>query len=165
MEKNKPTTDQRTTAANELVQARNQGLHGMRAPHRLEHVATVEEVFYINDSAATFLDASLASLSAMERNTVWIMGCWSDDMSEGHVQDLMRERVTAVVLFGHEGDAPSTPDGTIYLADNVRMAVFLARELARAGESVLFSPACPSGNGFANYEERGAEFKRTVREL
>jgi len=81
------------------------------------------------------------------------------------VQDLMRERVRAVVLFGHEGDAPSLPGGIIYLADNVRMAVFLARELARAGEAVLFSPACPSGNGFANYEERGAEFKRTVKEL
>lgn len=165
MEKHKPTTDQRTSAASDLVQARNQGLQGMRAPHRLEHVATVEEVFYINDSAATFLDAALASLSTMERRTVWIMGCWSDDMSEGHVQDLMRERVSAVVLFGHEGDAPSLQGATIYLADNVRMAVFLARELARAGEAVLFSPACPSGNGFANYEERGAEFKRTVKEL
>lgn len=165
MEKQKPTTDQRTSAANELVQARNQGLQGMRAPHRLEHVATVEEVFYINDSASTFLDAALTSLSTMDRSTVWIMGCWSDDMSEGHVQDLMRERVSAVVLFGHEGDAPSFPGGTIYLADNVRMAVFLARELARAGEAVLFSPACPSGNGFANYEERGTEFKRTAKEL
>jgi UDP-N-acetylmuramoylalanine--D-glutamate ligase len=53
----------------------------------------------------------------------------------------------------------------VFLADDVRMAVFLARELAKAGELVLFSPACPSGNGFANYEERGAEYRRAVRDL
>ena len=99
MEENKPTTDRRTSAASDLVQARNQGLQGMRAPHRLEHVATVEEVFYINDSASTFLDAALAALSTMERSTVWIMGCWSDDMSEGHAQDLMRERAADVVAL------------------------------------------------------------------
>jgi UDP-N-acetylmuramoylalanine--D-glutamate ligase len=53
----------------------------------------------------------------------------------------------------------------VYFAEELRTAVFLARELAKPGEAVLFSPACPSGNGFANYEERGVEFKRAVKDL
>jgi UDP-N-acetylmuramoylalanine--D-glutamate ligase len=87
-------------------------------------------------------------------------------MAEGHVQDLLAERVSALVLFGVQPDHVKEADhDKVFVADNVRMAVFLARELARAGDVVLFSPACPSGNGFANYEERGAEFKRAVRDL
>ena len=70
------------------------------APHRLEPVATIDEVIYINDSKATFLDATLETLAQMDRHTVWIVGAWSDDMAEGHVQDLRKDRVAAVVLFG-----------------------------------------------------------------
>ena len=51
------------------------------------------------------------------------------------------------------------------VTDELRTAVFLANELVAPDGTVLFSPACPSGNGFANYEERGAEFKRAVRDL
>ncbi|MBK6368794.1 MAG: hypothetical protein IPF64_02935 [Flavobacteriales bacterium] len=53
----------------------------------------------------------------------------------------------------------------LYVTDELRTAVFLANELVAPDGTVLFSPACPSGNGFANYEERGAEFKRAVRDL
>ena len=132
----------------------------------MEAVGVKEDLLYINDSRATFLDATLESLSTVERNLVWIVGAWGDDMSEGAVQQLLRERVIAVVLFGPlmEGAEDSLP-AHIYRTEDLRTAVFMARELASAGDAVLFSPACPSGNGFANYEERGAEFKRAVRDL
>src|SRR5690606_31385772 len=120
---------------------------------------------YINDSRATFLDAALASLGQMERPVVWIAGAWSDDMSEGHVVELMHERVRAVVLFGPLMDVVPPQGVELIQANELRTAVFVARELAQAGDVVLFSPACPSGNGFANYEERGAEFKRAVHDL
>lgn len=152
-------------AGGQLIEARRQALHAW-GPHRLEAVAVVEDVLYVNDSRATFLDATLESLATMERNLVWIVGAWGDDMSEGAVQELLRERVIAVVLFGPlmEGAEDSLP-AHIYRTEDLRTAVFMARELATAGDAVLFSPACPSGNGFANYEERGAEFKRAVRDL
>jgi UDP-N-acetylmuramoylalanine--D-glutamate ligase len=148
----------------QLLEARRAAL-GARAPHSLEPVSTVDGVDYINDSRATFLDAALASLGQMERPVVWIAGAWSDDMSEGHVVELMHERVRAVVLFGPLMDVVPPQGVELIQANELRTAVFVARELAQAGDVVLFSPACPSGNGFANYEERGAEFKRAVHDL
>lgn len=133
-------------------------------PHRLEPVATVNDVLYINDSRATFLDAALESFASLDRRIVWICGAWSDELAKGHLQELLAERVSSVVLFGIQTETIKDQH-RVFAADSLRMAVFLARELAEAGDVVLFSPACPSGNGFANYEERGAEFKRAVRDL
>lgn len=132
----------------------------------MEAVGSVADVLYVNDSRATFLDATLESLGVLDRRTVWIVGTWSTEMGEAPVQELLKERVTNVVLYGAmiDGAVDSLPEH-IYRTDDLRTAVFMARELAVAGDVVLFSPACPSGNGFANYEERGAEFKRAVRDL
>ena len=151
----------------QLLEARKATtLAGSSAPHQMEVVATVNEVLYINDSRSTFLDATLSSLGSLDRKAVWIAGAWSDDLADGYAQELLAERVSAIVLFGVTADEQGFTDGgNVFLADDVRMAVFLARELAKAGELVLFSPACPSGNGFANYEERGAEYRRAVRDL
>lgn len=151
-------------AGGQLLEARRHAL-GVQAPHSLELVGEVDGVAYINDSRATFLDAALASLAQMERRTIWITGAWGDDMGEGHVRELVQERVSAVVLFGPHVDTEVPGDVQLLHAGDLRTAVFVARELALDGEVVLFSPACPSGNGFANYEERGAEFKRAVRDL
>lgn len=138
-------------------------------PHRMEPVATVKDILFINDSKATFLDAALESLGQVEGKVVWIVGDVSSEMDEGYVQDLLREKVAAMVLFGRAIDSTEealpSPVEHLYVTDELRTAVFLANELVKPGESVLFSPACPSGNGFANYEERGAEFKRAVRDL
>lgn len=156
------------SAEGQMLKARHAALSDqVSGPHRLEAVATVADVLYINDSRATFLDATLASFAAIDQRVVWISGAWSDDMAEGHLQELLNERVAAVVLFGVQADAAQQREagGKVFLADDLRMAVFLARELAEAGDAVLFSPACPSGNSFANYEERGAAFKRAVRDL
>jgi UDP-N-acetylmuramoylalanine--D-glutamate ligase len=151
----------------QLLEARRAALAGQAVgPHRLEPVASIEDVLYINDSRSTFLDASLGSFASLDQRVVWISGAWSDDMAEGHIQELLRERVSAIVLFGLPTELADQLDrGDVFVAESVRMAVFVARELAKPGEVVLFSPACPSGNGFANYEERGAEFKRAVRDL
>ncbi len=158
------------TAATRLVQARSQSLNDQHTgPHSLEQVATVNNVDYINDSRSTFLDATLRSMAQIDRPIVWIAGNLAADIGQGYVQEFLRERVVALVLFGKSGERgiealkPFTEH--MYTAEELRTAVFVARELARDGEVVLFSPACPSGDGFANYEERGAEFKRAVRDL
>lgn len=157
-------------AGGQLVEARRAALAAQGpGPHRLEHVAVVNGVTFINDSKSTFLDAALESLALMPSKTVWIMGDLSSEMDEGYVQDLVRNKVKAMVLFGRSADGVVQEGGApvehLYVADELRTAVFLANELASPGDHVLFSPACPSGNGFANYEERGAEFKRTVKDL
>lgn len=159
-----------TTAATRLVQARTRGLNDqLGAPHSVEHVATLNGVEYINDSRSTFLDATLQAMGAIDRPIVWIAGALAADIGQGHIQEFLRERIAALVLFGRQGgtgiEALKPFTEHMYTAGELRTAVFVARELARAGEVVLFSPACPSGDGFANYEERGAEFKRAVKDL
>ena len=154
----------------QLMEARLKSLaeqaHG---PHHMELVDTVNDVAYINDSKATFLDATLESLGQMEGRVVWIVGDLSNEMNGSTVQDLIKEKVTAMIVFGRSAEAVErggkAPVEHLYVAEELRTAVFLANEIAHPTESVLFSPACPSGNGFANYEERGAEFKRAVRDL
>jgi UDP-N-acetylmuramoylalanine--D-glutamate ligase len=169
MEKKDPSPALRLVGG-QLLDARRAALAGQGpGPHRLEPVATVNGIPFINDSKATFLDAALGSLAQMECKVVWIVGDLSNEMDEGHVQDILREKVSAVVLFGrnsaYHDDTMVPPVEHFYVTEELRTAVFLANELARPGESVLFSPACPSGKGFANYEERGAEFKRAVRDI
>lgn len=161
------STARSTTAR--LLDARQRSLDGFKSgPHRMEHVSIVKGVEYINDSKSTFLDSTLEAIASIDKPVVWIAGALGGDLGKGHVQDLLKERVAALVLFGKgaqviESLQPFTPH--VYVAEELRTAVFVAHELSRSGEVVLFSPACPSGDGFANYEERGAEFKRAVRDL
>ncbi|MCB0794181.1 MAG: hypothetical protein KDB88_05545 [Flavobacteriales bacterium] len=159
-----------TTAGKALVEARIHALDRSTAQaHDLEHVAEVDGVNYINDSKATFLDATLRSLDRVQGPVIWISGCLPVELGSGGPHDLLRNKVVAVVLFGTEAernlDALDPFVEHVYFALEVRTACFLARELARQGETVLFSPGCPSGEGYANYEERGMAFKQAVRDL
>ncbi|MCU0319330.1 MAG: hypothetical protein MUE88_04555 [Flavobacteriales bacterium] len=167
MEHTKNNASHLHIAGGQLLQARQVALQRVQgAAHSLEPVRELDGVHYINDSRATFLDASLASIAAVQQPMVWIAGAWSDELTEGLTQELFGDRLRAVVLFGAGHDRHAFKDGgRVFVADDVRMAAFLAREIAQSGEVVLFSPACPSGNGFANYEERGVEFKRAVNDL
>ncbi len=158
------------TVGDGLVDARRAALSAHEpVSHSLELVASVNGIPFINDSKATFLDAALESLAQMTGNVVWIVGDLSNELDEGYVQDIIREKVSAVVLFGRSPDEMEREGIAsvehLYVTDELRTAVFLANELVAPDGTVLFSPACPSGNGFANYEERGAEFKRAVRDL
>lgn len=149
----------------QLIEARRAALSAW-GPHRLEATAVIDDVLYVNDSRATFLDATLESLGTVDRRTVWIVGAWGAEMAVPAVQDYLKEKVCAVVLFGSlDAEAVDSLPEHVYRTEDLRTAVFTARELAQPGDAVLFSPACPSGNGFANYEERGAEFRRAVRDL
>lgn len=167
-----------TNASNAMIKsAKDLLLHARReavsangnGPHSLEHVALLGEVEYINDSKSTFLDATLASIASVGRPVVWISAGIAAETGTGKVHEFLKDHVAALVVFGTEADAgiasfnPFTPH--VYFAEELRTAVFLARELVRPGEAVLFSPAAPSAPAFANYEERGAEFRRAVRDL
>lgn len=158
------------TAAARLVKARQQGLDERPgAPQGLELVATVNGVDYINDGTSTFMDATLRAMADVEKPIIWIAGNLPAEIGQWHIQEFLRERVVALVLFGKQGERgiealkPFTEH--MYTAEELRTAVFVARELAREGEAVLFSPACPGHGAHANTEERGVEFKNAVHDL
>lgn len=159
-----------SSAGDELLASRRSSPSAQDGtPHRLEVVGTVADTTFINDPRSTFLDASLGSLDQMPGKVVWILGDLPAEMDEGHVRDLLIEKVGAMVLFGHHPDdldpCLKVPVCDVRATEDIQAAVFLANELAPRGGLVLFSPACPSGRGFADHGERGAEFRRAVRYL
>lgn len=153
-----------------LVNAREHALReALSGPHSMEYVGTVKGVEFINDSRSTFLDASLRSLGEVGKRTVWIAGTIGTEATSELIGELLAGQVSSIVFFGAGAEpvVEGLPDAVdqVFYAQELRTAVFLARELATSGDAVLFSPGCPSGDGFANYEERGYEFKRAVNDL
>ena len=153
-----------------LLALRGEGRDGPhRGPHQLRTVANVAGVDYVDDSGSTFLDASLLSILDIGKPLVWVVDASMASAMVGKMKEFLTEQVDGTVFFGKmeiSGVGPlETETGHVYHADDLRTAVFVARELATEGGHVLFSPACPSGNGAANHAERGAEFKRAVMDL
>ncbi|MBS1567824.1 MAG: hypothetical protein JST45_00125 [Bacteroidetes bacterium] len=139
------------------------------APDGLRTVAVVGGVEYIDDSRSTFLDASLCAILDLGKPLVWIIDGSMAKALDQRMLEFMREHVDGTVFFGPADaaavDALDAAIGGVYAAGDLRTAVFAARELACLGAKVLFSPACPSGNGTANHAERAVEFKRAVLDL
>jgi UDP-N-acetylmuramoylalanine--D-glutamate ligase len=127
--------------------------------HRLEEVATVDGVLYVNDSKATNVDSTLVALASFEGEPVHlILG------GGGKGQDFMplREpaaRCAGVYLIGTDGPAIGAQIGTGLECGDLATAVGRARAAARPGEVVLLSPACESYDQFDDYEHRGRAFK------
>jgi len=138
--------------------------------HRLEPVATVKGVQFVNDSKATNVDAVIRALECFERPVVLIMGGRNKGYDFGMLSRHVSERVKRLVVMGESGKeiletlgtAPAQGAETaLDMADAVRRA-YAASE---AGDTVLLSPACASFDMFANYAERGEAFRRSVGEL
>lgn len=154
----------------QLVKARKLALEGLQqGPHSVELVGCINGVDYLNDSKSTFLDASLRTLSTLDRPVVWIIGTQLTLPEQDWFKEIVNKHVKSVVLFGQNGArAMERARGIFrfpYHMEDLRTAVFLAREVAEQDNVVLFSPACMSSPDFANYEERGAAFKKAVRDL
>ncbi len=139
------------------------------APHRLETVATVNGVTYINDSKATNVDSVFYALSSMTAPTVWIAGGQDKGNDYTQLDEVARQHVKALVCMGKDNEplkahfADQLP--TIVETQDVTEAVRLAQSLAAPGEVVLLSPACASFDLFRNYIDRGDRFKAAVLQL
>jgi UDP-N-acetylmuramoylalanine--D-glutamate ligase len=139
--------------------------------HRLERVGEYGGVVYYNDSLATTPDAAVAALQAFDEPVVLIAGGSPKGADFGVLgAQLAAGRVKAVVLLGEEGERIARAALQAgYAGELVRgcrsmaEAVAQARRRARPGEVVLLSPACASFGMFANYRDRGEQFKRAVR--
>ena len=138
----------------------------VNAPHRLEKVATVNGVEYINDSKATNVDSVYYALQAMSKPTVWIVGGQDKGNDYGPLLDFVKAKVKAIVCMGLDNSKiVQSFNGvidTIVETGSAVEAVQQATRLASAGDTVLLSPACASFDLFKNYEDRGEQFKAAV---
>jgi UDP-N-acetylmuramoylalanine--D-glutamate ligase len=138
-------------------------------PHRTVLVARVRGVGYYDDSKGTNVGAAVTALDGVrESKTVLIAGGRDKGGSYAPLADALARKGRAVVLIGEAAEAiASAVDDRVpvHRATSMNHAVRLAASLARAGDAVLLSPACSSFDMFRDYEERGDEFVRAVREL
>ncbi len=137
--------------------------------HRLEFVAKVNGIEFINDSKATNINSAWFALESMENPTVWIVGGVDKGNDYSELTALVREKVKAIVCLGTDNqkiiEAFSGIVETIVEAKSAAEAVAYGYRLAQKDEIVLLSPACASFDLFENYEDRGNQFKQAVRML
>lgn len=135
--------------------------------HRLEFVAEIDGVSYINDSKGTNPDASLKALEAYNEPIVLIAGGYNKGSDFSQLAEKFREKVRVLVVLGQSAkliaDAAQKKNFTnILVASDFPEAVNLAYRAALPGDVVLLSPACASWDMFKNFEERGELFKKIV---
>ena len=137
--------------------------------HRLEHVASVHGIQFINDSKATNVNSTWYALESMEEQTVWIAGGVDKGNDYTMLEALVKSKVSGIVCLGKDNSKLHAAfEGlveNIWDATSAEEAVGLAYRMAKKGNNVLLSPACASFDLFENYEERGNQFKRAVRAL
>jgi UDP-N-acetylmuramoylalanine--D-glutamate ligase len=137
--------------------------------HRLEFVAKVHGIEFINDSKATNVNSTWFALESMEKPTVWIVGGVDKGNDYSELMDLVRGKVKAIICLGVDNtkllETFSGAVETVVEARSAMEAVAYAYRLAKKDETVLLSPACASFDLFENYEDRGNQFKNAVRAL
>lgn len=137
--------------------------------HRLEFVAKVHGIEFINDSKATNVNSTWFALESMDKPTVWIVGGVDKGNDYSELTELVRDRVKAIICLGVDNskiiEAFTGVVDTIVEARSAMEAVAYGYRLAKKDETVLLSPACASFDLFENYEERGNLFKEAVRAL
>lgn len=137
--------------------------------HRLEYVATVNGVRYINDSKATNVNSCWYALESMPQNTVLILGGKDKGNDYSEIEPLVLKKVKAIVCMGKdneklmkffEGKVPELRD-----THSLEEAVKACAEIAVDGDTVLLSPCCASFDLFKSYEDRGEQFKAAVKSM
>ncbi len=141
-----------------------EGLRSFRAlPHRLEPVAEVAGVRWINDSKATNVSSTVVAIEAMDRPFVLLLGGRHKGEPYTRLGPLLKDKCRRVIAYGEAGARIEADlKGAVPLERGGDFADVMrrARQAARPGDAVLLSPACSSYDMFTNYEERGATFER-----
>ena len=137
--------------------------------HRLEYVATVKNIRFINDSKATNVNSCWYALQSMKTPVVLILGGTDKGNDYNEIEKLVLEKVKGLVFLGVDNKAlHSFFDGKIAKIQDVTSmedAVKTAFQLGEDGDTVLLSPCCASFDLFKSYEDRGLQFKSWVRNL
>lgn len=136
--------------------------------HRMEHVASIRGVEFINDSKATNVNSTWFALESMDKPTVLILGGVDKGNDYGLIEQMVKEKVKAIVCLGVDNKKIHEAFGNIVPVMDTASAAEAASTafgLASVGDVVLLSPACASFDLFKNYEDRGTQFKSAVINL
>ncbi len=137
--------------------------------HRMEKVATVRGIDFINDSKATNVNSTWFALESMEKPVTIILGGVDKGNDYELLKDMVQEKVKTIVCMGIDNAKIHAAFGgvvkNIVDAGSAEEAVRKAYSLSEKGDVVLLSPACASFDLFKNYEDRGDQFKKAVKEL
>jgi len=153
-----------------LPKAIQEGLNNfVNAPHRLELVATINGVDYINDSKATNVDSVYVALKAMTKSVIWIAGGTDKGNDYSAIEPFVQEKVKALICMGVDNSKLienfSPVLKNIEETKSVAEAVERASVYAEDGDVILLSPACASFDLFKNYIDRGDQFREAVLQL
>ncbi|TNE82034.1 MAG: UDP-N-acetylmuramoyl-L-alanine--D-glutamate ligase [Bacteroidetes bacterium] len=137
--------------------------------HRLESVGKVRGVEFINDSKATNVNSSWYALESMDRPVIWIAGGVDKGNDYNLLKQLVKDKVRIIVCLGLDNrkihEAFSKDVDMILNTTSMQEAVKVAYHMADKEDAVLLSPACASFDLFENYEDRGRQFKKYVKNL
>lgn len=137
-------------------------------PHRMQFVARIGGVDYINDSKATNVEAAIASVRSVSGQVVLIAGGQGKGGDFDHLALAIREKLCAAIVMGEDAELIARALGSlvpVHRASTLSEAVIEASALARSGDTVLLAPACASFDQFDNFMRRGEKFCASVREL
>jgi UDP-N-acetylmuramoylalanine--D-glutamate ligase len=157
-----------------LAGASVQGIKGAlktfkNAPHRLEPVATIKGVEFVNDSKATNVDSVVYGLGSYDQPLIWIAGGIDKGNDYNLIMDDVRKKVKVLICLGKDNsklkNAFRDVVKQIYETQSVSELVRQALTVANSGDVVLLSPACASFDLFKNYEDRGDQFRKAVLDL
>jgi len=133
--------------------------------HRMQRVAEIRGVTWVNDSKATNIGACVAALEGYECKVILIAGGDAKGADMNELMPAIKEKAKSVVLMGKDADLIKQALNDcvpVYTAENMAEAVKISASLATAGDSVLLSPACASLDQYKNYQDRGDQFSKAV---
>jgi len=134
-------------------------------PHRLEYLGNFGGIYFINDSKATNIDATLQALRSLSGPIILIMGGKHKGSSYKPLIPYIKEKVKILILMGEARFIISEELKDVtetYIVEDLSSAIFLTFKIAQPGDTVLFSPACSSFDQFEDYKERGEVFRKLV---
>ena len=137
--------------------------------HRMESVAKVRNIEFINDSKATNVNSSWYALESMNKPVIWIAGGIDKGNDYSVMEQLVKKKVRGMICLGVDNTKLHSAFGKMVdimvNVSNMGDAVRMAYQLGNPGDCVLLSPACASFDLFENYEDRGKKFKEEVIKL
>ena len=143
--------------------------HFKGAPHRMEKVLSIQHVEYINDSKATNINATFFAIDSIKGPLVWIVGGVDKGNDYNELLSMVRKKAKAIICLGLDNEKLRNTFESVseifIETQSMSEAVKIAYKVSEAKDTVLLSPACASFDLFKNYEDRGNQFKKAVRNL